>query len=85
MFLAGALYHLRTVTSRPIPPISENGIPEESEYSDVIDLFATEKDVLTRLLQVTKVNGTWKSMKARPNLYTLRLQERTRIWKMVHL
>ena len=40
--LAGALYHLRAVTLRvrPTPPIQENGMPEESEYSDDMTLIS---------------------------------------------
>ena len=44
--LAGACYHLRAVTSRPTPPISANGMPEEDEYSDDLDLLSEDKDVL---------------------------------------
>ena len=58
--LAGACYHLRAVTSRPTPPISPNGMPEEDEYSDDLDLLSQDKDVLEAILPVaTRVFKEW--------------------------
>ena len=52
--LAGALYHLRAVMARPTPPIKNNGMPEESEYSDDVDFLDTGKEALISLLPVAK-------------------------------
>ena len=52
--LAGALYHLRAVTLRPTPPIKDDGMPEESEYSDDVDFMDTDKDTLTALFLTAK-------------------------------
>ena len=58
--LAGACYHLRAVTSRPTPPISPIGIPEEDQYSDDLDLLSEDKDVLEAILPVaTRVFKEW--------------------------
>jgi hypothetical protein len=52
--LAGALYHLRAVTARPTPPIQENGMPEESEYSDDVDLLNEDLNTLKALLPIAQ-------------------------------
>ena len=48
--LAGALYHLRAVMQRPTPPINDDGMPEESEYSDDVDFMDTDGDTLNKAL-----------------------------------
>ena len=52
--LAGALYHLRAVMQRPTPPIKDDGMPEESEYSDDVDFMDTEQEALTDLFLKAK-------------------------------
>ena len=52
--LAGALYNLRAVTSRPTPPIKCDGMPEESEYSDDVDFMDTDEATLTALFTTAK-------------------------------
>ena len=37
--LAGALNHLRAVQGRPNPPISEQGMPTETEYADDVEFI----------------------------------------------
>ena len=60
LYLAAALYHLRAVTSRPTPPISELGMPQESEYSDDVDFMDTNRESLDELLPVvTDIFGEW--------------------------
>ena len=58
--LAGALYHLRAVTMRPTPPIDENGMPNESEYSDDVDFLSTNEEDLKSLLPIaTSIFKEW--------------------------
>ena len=52
--LAGALYHLRAVMQRPTPPIKDDGMPEESEYSDDVDFMDTDGDALKALFLTAK-------------------------------
>lgn len=60
LYLAAALYHLRAVTSRPTPPISELGMPQESEYSDDVDFMDTNRESLNELSPVvTDIFGEW--------------------------
>ena len=60
LYLAAALYHLRAVTTRPTPPISELGMPQESEYSDDVDFMDTNRECLDDLLPVvTDIFGEW--------------------------
>ena len=59
--LAGALYHLRAVTARLTPPLKyDNGMPEETKYSDDVDFLDTDKSILDKLLPIaTKVFEEW--------------------------
>ena len=54
--LAGALNHIRAVIPasipRPNPPISENGIPLESAYSDDSELLDVNGENLPRILEI---------------------------------
>ena len=60
LVLAGALYNLRAVTSRPTPPIKFDGMPEESEYSDDVDFMDTDKSTLDALFAKAKaILGKW--------------------------
>ena len=56
LYLAGALNHLRAVTSnhRPNPPIQDNFLPVEWEYADDVDLIDENPNNLTALLPVCK-------------------------------
>ena len=38
------MYHLRAVMARPSPNIENNGMSEESEYSDDVDSLETDKE-----------------------------------------
>jgi hypothetical protein len=60
LVLAGALYNLRAVTSRPTPPIKFDGMPEESECSDGVDFMDTDKTTLDTLFVKAKdIFGKW--------------------------
>ena len=63
LYLAGALNHLRVLLlsfGRCVPPISEAGMPEESEYADDVDFFDTDLSKLQSMLPVTnEVLKTW--------------------------
>ena len=51
--LAGAGYiSVLSPPSRHTPPISPNGMPEEDEYSDDLDLLSEDKYVLEAILPV---------------------------------
>ena len=62
LYLAGALNHLRAVTSnfRPNPPIAGNLLPVEWEYADDVDFIDENPQNLTELLPICKeVLGEW--------------------------
>ena len=60
LVLAAALHHLRAVSGRPNPPVSELGLPTEWEYSDDCD-FADEdiEKLRTFLPEVKEVLSDW--------------------------
>jgi hypothetical protein len=48
-YLAGALKSLRATSTRPNPPIADNGMPLEMEYADDVDFLDENKPQLVRL------------------------------------
>ena len=54
LVLAAALHHLRAVSSRPNPPVSELGIPLEWEYADDVDFVDDDRESLEALLPDAK-------------------------------
>lgn len=53
--LAGALRHIRITTTcipRPNPPISNMGIPLESEYADDVEYLDENMDVVEKMMEV---------------------------------
>ena len=60
LVLAAALHHLRAVSGRPNPPVSELGLPTEWKYSDDCD-FADEdiEKLRTFLPEVKEVLSDW--------------------------
>ena len=59
LVLAGALHHLRAIVSIithpiPNPPISDQGIPLESEYADDVDFLNEDNECLETLLPIAK-------------------------------
>ena len=53
LYLAGALNHLRSVTTtRPNPPIQDNLLPVEWEYADDVDFIDESSDNLTAMLPI---------------------------------
>ena len=55
--LAGSLYHLRAVLSdlgRPNPPISIDGMPQESEYADDVDFMDEDSANLYIMFPICK-------------------------------
>ena len=53
--LAGALYHLRAVLTRPNPPFSDLSLPLEWEYADDVDFLDEEKIPVDNILPVSNV------------------------------
>ena len=52
--LAAALHHLRAVSERPNPPVSELGLPTEWEYSDDCDFADVDLEKLRTFLPAVK-------------------------------
>ena len=62
LYLAGALYHLRAVTThlRPNPPISNELLPLEWEYADDADFMDEDEENLKTLLPICQeILGEW--------------------------
>ena len=54
LILAAALHHLRAVSGRPNPPVSELGFPTEWEYSDDCDFADEDIEKLRAFLPAVK-------------------------------
>ncbi|KAL5251782.1 hypothetical protein ACHWQZ_G014807 [Mnemiopsis leidyi] len=54
LILAAALHHLRAVSGRPNPPVSELGFPTEWEYSDDCDFADEDIEKLKAFLPAVK-------------------------------